>query len=202
MLRERRKTRNASCGDGVEVSLEDGDALEGVGGVDAVDVEFHPDHPTPVGEGHAVGELAHDEDALAAGGVAGGEVAELTVVEPGPLVGHLDEEAAAAGAEGEGDSLGGVGPVAVEDGVLGGLEGGHLEGGVVAADVAEAAEVEEALLDLGQIGDIRLYYKRFGHNLGGIKVLQIYKKVGNKGKKCQKWMQVAVYQHGILQAKK
>lgn len=168
----------------MEVPFKDGDALEGVGGVDTVDVEFHPDHPTPIGEGHAVGELAHDEDALAAGGVAGGEVAELTVVEPGPLVGHLDEEAAAAGAEGEGDSLGGVGPVAVEDGVLGGLEGGHLEGGVVAADVAEATEVKEALLDLVQIGGIRLYYKRFGHNLGGIKVLQIYKKVGIGRKKC------------------
>lgn len=184
------------------VALEDGDALEGVGGVDAVDVEFHPHYPTPFGEGHAVGEGAHDENALAAGRIAGREVAELRMVEPLTLVGDLDEETTTAGAKGEGDSLGGVGPVAVEDGVLGGLEGGHLEGGVVAADVAEAAEVKEALLYLGQVGDIRLYYKGFRHNLGGIYVPQRYKKVGNRGKKCQKWVQITVYQKCRIEAEK
>ena len=198
----RRKTRNASCGDGVEVPLEDGDALEGVGGVDAVDVEFHPHYPTPFGEGHAVGEGAHDENTLAAGRLAGREVAELRVVEPLALVGDLDEETTTAGAEGEGDGLCGVGLVAMQDGILGGLKGGHLEGGVVVADVAEAAKVKEALLDLGQVGDIRLYYKGFRHNLGGIYVPQRYKKVGNRGKKSQKWMQIAVYQKGRIGAEK
>ena len=90
----------------------------------------------------------------------------------------------------------------MQDGIFGGLEGGHLEGGVVAADVAEAAEVKEALLDLGQVGDIRLYYKGFRHTLGGINVPQIYKKVDNGGKKSQNPMHIAVYQYGRLQTEK
>ena len=157
-----------------EVLTKYGDAFKSFGGIDTFDGELETHLATSIGVGHSVGKLMHDEDTLAGGHIVGRKTAKTGIVESETLVDNLDEDAATAVAEGDGDYLISVGLITMDNGILNSLQRSNADGRIVATHIMEVAKMEKAFLYLRKKGFIRLYYKGFCHGRLYIFRLQIY----------------------------
>ena len=155
--------------------IQAGDTFEGMGGVDAVDIELERHRASTLREGHPVGERLHDEDTLAGHLVAERQLAILCEVESLALIGHRDGDATLGSIESHAHLLGAVGAIAMHDGIPHRLRHRHRHGSVIITHVALAAEMKQTLLHTWQIRYIRLYNKRFRHINKSLYRLQKYK---------------------------
>lgn len=110
------------------------DTFDGTGGLDAVDEEVHTDGAAVVLEREPVGEGTHQENAGSLFFLLR-QIAEAAIVEAAALVGDGEVDTTLATVADDGDLLGRVGMIAVENGIFYGLKQGDRDSASIIIDV-------------------------------------------------------------------
>ena len=155
--------RKPSCRNHGEVVLHNGNPLKGIRRVYACNLELHPDTTPAFRECHPIGKRFHHKNTIARNTFSR-QTTIACVVETLSLVGNLHIHPTTTCPHCYLDFLGGVTPISMDYGIFYRLQHRHTYSRIVPAHITLGTKMVQTLLDLWDVGNIRLYNNSFCHH--------------------------------------